>query len=634
MANNHSTLTGLFTDIADAIRAKGGGGGDTLTWDGSISDQMYVNFGEGVYLVKISDAIPSIEDFTSGGVVKKSNNETIIFTADGIGHVTDNIIMDNEGLFVIVLQDNANLGDSYVFQEKGFYVGYSDEYYISSVTINGYTGFASKIVADNFPEAINAIETCPEDALFLNTKANPIRIEGAQGEYVATAYGNGKFVAMDCNSGNTMYSTDGITWVHGTSSINGAWMSVVYGCNKFVAVSAHDKYQIAYSIDGITWTMTTAPNPAEMILVGFTTITYVDNRFIAYCVCYDADNNVVPAVAYSTDGISWQTTALSIPSFIEKVTYGNEKFVGIFMQGADGGATNISVYSVDGITWETATLPISAYWRFVAYGNGKFVAIPFCDANMEDTNVIAYSNDGISWESATLPITDDWVSVTYGKDKFVIVGKSTAVYSTDGITWTEITMPNSVLSGEGFWQQIIYGNNMFVVLSSSFYDKALNNSVVAVAISEDGINWTATITNAAITNVSGTDVTEETVQATGILDDELATQDDLIAQIYDALESKLYVFINFTVDGVSYKAREGMTWGEWIDSKYNTGGFYVYSYDPDEPDDYKFVALPIVEDGVTYPQYVLYRGSGNVRGETINKEIEANHGYYAFTFCA
>ena len=32
-----------------------------------------------------------------------------------------------------------------------------------------------------------------------------------------------------------------------------------------------------------------------------------------------------------------------------------------------------------------------------------------------------------------------------------------------------------------------------------------------------------------------------------------------------------------TID-VEYNAIEGMTWGEWVDSEYNTGGYYMYNY--------------------------------------------------------
>ena len=33
--------------------------------------------------------------------------------------------------------------------------------------------------------------------------------------------------------------------------------------------------------------------------------------------------------------------------------------------------------------------------------------------------------------------------------------------------------------------------------------------------------------------------------------------------------------ISFTIAGTSYQAEEGMTWGEWVASSYNTGGFSV-----------------------------------------------------------
>lgn len=33
--------------------------------------------------------------------------------------------------------------------------------------------------------------------------------------------------------------------------------------------------------------------------------------------------------------------------------------------------------------------------------------------------------------------------------------------------------------------------------------------------------------------------------------------------------------INFTIDGTSYEADEGMTWEQWVNSTYNTGGFVI-----------------------------------------------------------
>ena len=33
--------------------------------------------------------------------------------------------------------------------------------------------------------------------------------------------------------------------------------------------------------------------------------------------------------------------------------------------------------------------------------------------------------------------------------------------------------------------------------------------------------------------------------------------------------------ISFTIDGTSYQAESGMTWGEWCESSYNTDGYYT-----------------------------------------------------------
>ena len=41
--------------------------------------------------------------------------------------------------------------------------------------------------------------------------------------------------------------------------------------------------------------------------------------------------------------------------------------------------------------------------------------------------------------------------------------------------------------------------------------------------------------------------------------------------------------ISFTIDGTAYQAEEGMTWGEWVESEYNTNSYTAtsyYVYDP------------------------------------------------------
>lgn len=35
--------------------------------------------------------------------------------------------------------------------------------------------------------------------------------------------------------------------------------------------------------------------------------------------------------------------------------------------------------------------------------------------------------------------------------------------------------------------------------------------------------------------------------------------------------------ITFTIGGTTYQAIDGMTWEEWVNSEYNTDGFYIYN---------------------------------------------------------
>lgn len=40
-------------------------------------------------------------------------------------------------------------------------------------------------------------------------------------------------------------------------------------------------------------------------------------------------------------------------------------------------------------------------------------------------------------------------------------------------------------------------------------------------------------------------------------------------------DNGMYLIFNIEIDSVTYQARKGMTWAEWIESDYNTGGFEI-----------------------------------------------------------
>ena len=86
-------------------------------------------------------------------------------------------------------------------------------------------------------------------------------------------------------------------------------------------------------------------------------------------------------------------------------------------------------------------------------------------------------------------------------------------------------------------------------------------------------------------NVVGTNMKPEKIAdriggtGGGVTEDDVVTiidnQMDYIAEsVIAALPIyKGEVLISFTIDGQGYQAEKGMTWQEWVESDYNTGGF-------------------------------------------------------------
>lgn len=159
------------------------------------------------------------------------------------------------------------------------------------------------------------------------------------------------------------------------------------------------------------------------------------------------------------------------------VVYGGDKFVAL----PDLGHT--SAQSTDGITWtQTTWQGKELQGKTLTYGGNKYVAAG------------AYSTDGITWTETTMPALGGdeqtfYSRTTYGGNKFVAVGRSyNGAYSTDGITWVQMNMPSF-----REWDNIAYGNDMYVATSSNeysaYYPDVEDRNFIAR--STDGITWVA-----------------------------------------------------------------------------------------------------------------------------------------------
>lgn len=122
---------------------------DTLTWDGDMTGKEYIEMpteNGTIYVVHVSDAIPTLADISNGGSVilhSIEGEQLVNFTSEEANQLVQDMgttLVGNDGLFFIVKEDNTDL-DGLVFPKKGFYIIYVDSIYMSSLTINNYTGF-------------------------------------------------------------------------------------------------------------------------------------------------------------------------------------------------------------------------------------------------------------------------------------------------------------------------------------------------------------------------------------------------------------------------------------------------------------------------------------------------------------
>ena len=139
--------------------------GDTLTWDGntegldSALDMLY----------RVSDVTPSLEVCQSGGIVKTfdatTGNYTFDFTAENVidaasvGTGTNCIVIQIEGSPIfIATADGASVtmdGMTAIFEKAGIYFPKLEGSYVTSITINGYTGFETTEIETIDPKYIS-----------------------------------------------------------------------------------------------------------------------------------------------------------------------------------------------------------------------------------------------------------------------------------------------------------------------------------------------------------------------------------------------------------------------------------------------------------------------------------------------
>ncbi|MBQ3521000.1 MAG: hypothetical protein IJA50_03765, partial [Firmicutes bacterium] len=136
-------------------------GSGTLAWNGDTSGNIIVSdssYSEYLAFVRVSDAIPTLEDFQNGFSLVWGSGDAYDCTASDVLESGNYIRVDYNSAFVIK-EDNTiyTEGDATLtFPKKGTYLvtytGGGLEDFISELTINNYTGFTKPILKiDSLP---------------------------------------------------------------------------------------------------------------------------------------------------------------------------------------------------------------------------------------------------------------------------------------------------------------------------------------------------------------------------------------------------------------------------------------------------------------------------------------------------
>ena len=211
-------------------------------------------------------------------------------------------------------------------------------------------------------------------------------------------YVNDRFIVAGTYGTNATslwrFSTDGVVWTI-PSGIPTASRDFAYGYDRWVAVGSS---RIAHSLNFTSWTNVTSTETWNSVTYG-----NHNNGFVTV--------GNAGSMAYSHDGINWSVFTVGSLAW-NRVYYNGALFVAA--GSIDGSGHGKMAYSTTGTegSWTEINAGAST-WLDVTYGNGLWVAVGNAAGNI---GRIATSSDGINWTEKNVGEVGAsyWNGVTFG----------------------------------------------------------------------------------------------------------------------------------------------------------------------------------------------------------------------------
>lgn len=249
-----------------------------------------------------------------------------------------------------------------------------------------------------------------------------------------------------------------------------------YENTRFTNVIFNEKYvlssdsNVLVSDDLLTFQDVT---PSTVSRWSISCIKYIDDKLFLL-----RDGNFP---IFSQDyGTSWNENDIYIDYMFDMrdISYGNGTYV-ICGYAKDQYSQRNIAYSNDGVSWQTKNIG-GNYINLgnIAFGNNKFITLD----TTTGTNIIYYSYDGINWQSSQLPYTVNCRNISYGNNCFVITASygNYILYSSDGENWNRLLLSDMGDTVDGPCVGLNFINNSFVFQHGDYIYQSYN-----------GIDWTS-----------------------------------------------------------------------------------------------------------------------------------------------
>ena len=207
-------------------------------------------------------------------------------------------------------------------------------------------------------------------------------------------------------------------------------------------------------------------------------VTFGANLFVGGG--YYVSGGTFPCVITSPDAITWTQVnipGVTIQNLIRRIAFANSTFVAGGFGGV--GYSGEIYYSTDGVTWATSASIAPSDMNGLAYGNGKWVAVCTTTISPNQFTPLTSTNNGVTWTTGTVQTTFGGATDLFFYNGVFILTTSASkiVTSVDGITWTLAANLTALFLPIA----ITFGNGVFCALGSGG----------AIAISSDLTNWTS-----------------------------------------------------------------------------------------------------------------------------------------------